>query len=110
MLPVLSSRYDEAILAALIRRGACVSAAEINQTIAERLNGNPLPAGVLYPSLNRLIANGLIVSESIAANERSGGRSPRLFEITRDGLEAAATTRAMSRRLWDGVRDDNQHT
>ena len=110
MRSVLFSRYDEAVLAALICRGTPVSAAQVNETIAERLDGNPLPPGVLYPTLNRLMANGLIVAESIAGNERSGGRSLRLFEITPDGLEAAATTRAMSRRLWDGVCDDNQHT
>ncbi len=62
--------------------------------------------GSVYGTLERLEEKGLLSSWHGEPDPERGGRPPRYFRVEPEGRRALAETRAMTERMWDGVRLD----
>jgi PadR family transcriptional regulator, regulatory protein PadR len=90
--------FEEQVLLAIARTGDEAFGMSVRREI-EGVTGRDVAIGAVYATLDRLEAKALVRSYRSAA----GGRSRRLFEVTRAGALALAESRAMRDRLWRGI-------
>lgn len=69
-------------------------------------HGYQISPGTLYPTLHRLEAEGLLVSQ----HELAEGRQRRVYRATEAGREALAADRAALRELAREVLGDDPHS
>ena len=75
-------------------------------TIADRLtrtSGRKWVLGAVYVPLERLEKKGYISSRLGNSTKKRGGRSKRLYKLTRAGLDAMILTRAREQSLWKEI-------
>jgi PadR family transcriptional regulator, regulatory protein PadR len=90
--------FEEQVLLAIARTGDEAFGMSVRREI-EGVTGRDVAIGAVYATLDRLEAKALVRSYRSAG----GGRSRRLFEVTRAGALALAESRAMRDRLWRGI-------
>lgn len=83
---------EQLILFALVRLGDDAYGAAIRAEILER-TGRSVTPGALYPALDRMEERRLLKSRMGEPTAERGGRAPRHFALTADGL-------AEIRRSW----------
>lgn len=59
--------------------------------------------GAVYTGLDRLEANGLVVSSVGTPTPERGGRAKRYFRVTPAGMKAIRQAKRAFTRLWTGV-------
>ena len=90
--------FEEQVMLAIARTGDDAFGMSVRREI-EEVTGRDVAIGAVYATLDRLEAKALVRSFRSAG----GGRSRRLFEVTRAGAVALAESRAMRERLWRGI-------
>jgi PadR family transcriptional regulator, regulatory protein PadR len=91
--------FEEQVLLAILRSRADAYGMSVRREL-EDVTGRDVAIGAVYATLDRLEAKRLVRSWRA---EDDGGRSRRLFAVTRTGARALADSRAMRERLWRGV-------
>ncbi|MCW5981948.1 MAG: PadR family transcriptional regulator [Bryobacteraceae bacterium] len=81
--------FEYLLIAAAVKLGDDAYGATIKQEI-ERATGGRCSLGALYTTLDRLEEKGLIRTRMGGATPRRGGRSRRMVQVTRRGMQAAA--------------------
>ena len=77
---------EQLMLLALLQLGGESYGASIRAEILDRI-GRSITPGTIYPTLDRLEARGLLESRAGEPTAERGGRAPRLFRITKAGVQ-----------------------
>jgi DNA-binding PadR family transcriptional regulator len=96
------SRREEIILLAVHR----LRDNAYGVTIADMLtqtSGKEWVLGTVYVPLERLEKRGYLISFLGDPTHKRGGRSKRLYRLTRAGLDALIATKKLELALWDGI-------
>ncbi|MFC1493378.1 PadR family transcriptional regulator [candidate division KSB1 bacterium] len=59
--------------------------------------------GAIYDPLDRLEKKGLLESFQSEPTRNRGGRSKRIYELTKNGLEALIEIRSVEEAMWKGI-------
>jgi DNA-binding PadR family transcriptional regulator len=98
----LLTRTEEIILLAIWR----LKGNAYGVTIADRLtktSGRKWVLGAVYVALERLEKKGYICSHFGKPTKIRGGRSKRLYKLTREGIDALILTRTTEQSLWKDI-------
>jgi DNA-binding PadR family transcriptional regulator len=90
------------ILLAVLRLGRGAYAVTISQEI-EDTAGRSVALAVVYATLDRLEARGLVTSTVGEPTAERGGRAKRFFRITTKGMRQVRDTQTALTALWNGV-------
>lgn len=90
------------ILLAVMRVGRDAYGVTIAQEIRDTAKRDVVLA-VVYATLGRLEARGLVTSTLGPATAERGGRAKKLFEVTAKGVRETRATRQALTALWHGV-------
>ena len=90
------------ILLAILRIGDDAYGVPIAREI-EQTAKRTILLGAIYTCLDRLEANGLVVSTYGDPTPERGGRAKRFFKITGKGLKAVKDTQRAFTALWSGI-------
>lgn len=99
----LPGRYEEAILASLIRLGRKAGASELREEVESRTAPGRIAVGVLYATLDRLSKKGFVLVSDEPPSGVKGERGKKLFDISPAGRDAALRARKVTDRLWEGI-------
>jgi DNA-binding PadR family transcriptional regulator len=69
----------------------------------ERQTGRDVSIGSVYITLDRLLAKGYVAEHPGDPTPTRGGRSRRLFTLTKAGAAVLETARATQEAMWRGV-------
>lgn len=90
------------ILLAVLRLGREAYAVTISREI-EDTAGRSVALAVVYATLDRLEARGLVTSTVGEPTAERGGRAKRFFRITTKGMRQVRDTQTALTALWNGV-------
>ena len=96
------SRTDEMILLAVWR----LKDNAYGVTIAEmltRTSGEKWVLGAVYVPLERLEKKGYLRSRFGKSTKKRGGRSKRLYTLTKDGLDVLIQTKTQEQSIWTDI-------
>lgn len=88
-------------LLAVARLGSAAAAGAVRAELAE-VAGREVSVSTVFVTLTRLEDRGLLTSHR-GESPRRGGRAARIFGLTEVGWGALRATRAVNRRMWDGI-------
>ena len=94
--------FELMILLAILRLGDTAYGVPIAREI-ERTGERSVVLATVYAALDRLEANGLVVSSLGDPTPERGGRAKRFFSVSPLGLKSVRQTRRALIRLWDGI-------
>jgi len=94
--------FELMILLAILRIGDDAYGVPIAREI-EQTAKRTILLGAIYTCLDRLEANGLVVSTYGDPTPERGGRAKRFFKITGKGLKAVKDTQRAFTALWSGI-------
>lgn len=98
----LLTRTEEIMLMAIWRLRDNAYGVTIADTLT-RTSGKKWILGAVYVPLERLEKKGYISSRLGNSTKKRGGRSKRLYKLTRSGLDAMIQTRALEQSLWKEI-------
>ncbi len=90
------------VLVALLRQGGESYGVPIMKEIAAR-TGREVARAAIYIALKRLEAKGFVDSRTGEATAERGGRSKRMFKITKTGTRQLRESRDAFVRMWADV-------
>lgn len=96
------TRTDEMILLAVWR----LEDNAYGVTIAEmltRTSGKKWNLGGIYVPLERLKKKGYLSSALGKSTKKRGGRSKRLYKLTKQGLHVLIATKSQEQAIWNGI-------
>ena len=96
------SRTDEMILLAVWRLGDNAYGVTIAEMLT-RTSGKNWVLGAVYVPLERLEKKRYLSSCLGKSTKRRGGRSKRLYKLTKDGLDVLVTTKAHEQSIWTNI-------
>lgn len=96
------SRTDEMILLAVWRLGDNAYGVTISQMLIQISQKNWV-LGSVYVPLERLEKKGYLTSSLGKSTKRRGGRSKRLYKLTKDGLYILIKTKSQENAIWANV-------
>lgn len=102
----LLSSHDEVMLLAILNLGDNAYGMTIRRQVS-KATGKDWSIGAIYDPLYRLEDRGFVESFLSHPTSERGGRSKRIFKVTKTGLEALLTQKQMRDKLWktiDGVQ------
>lgn len=93
--------FEALVLTAVVRVGADANGTAVYEEIAARAGRDPsLPA--VHVTLRRLEEKGLLTS-SLGETSARGGRPPRFYSATPEGVRSLHGFRDMWQRVWRGL-------
>ena len=98
----IMSRSEELALLAVVRLREEAYSVQIREELA-RISGKRWSFGAVYDPLDRLEKNGLLESFLTDPIPERGGRSKRVYRLTRRGKQALVEIREMQNAVWAGV-------
>lgn len=98
----LLTRTEEVMLLAIWRLQENAYGVTIAD-ILTKTSGRKWVLGAVYVPLERLEKKGYIHSRLGNATNKRGGRSKRLYKVTRAGLDAMIQTRELEQSLWKEI-------
>lgn len=98
----LLSSHDEILLLAILNLGENAYGVTIRREV-NRATGKDWSIGAIYDPLYRLEKRGFVESSLSQPTSARGGRSKRIFQITRKGMKALRTHKEVRDRLWQNV-------
>ena len=98
----IMSRSEELALLAVVRLGEDAYSVQIREELV-RLSGKRWSFGAVYDPLDRLEKNGLLDSFLTDPIPERGGRSKRIYRLTRRGKQALLEIRELQKVFWSGV-------
>ena len=69
----------------------------------ERQTGRDVSIGSVYITLDRLLSKGYVAEHAGSPTPTRGGRSRRIFTLTKAGASVLETARAIQEAMWRGV-------
>jgi PadR family transcriptional regulator PadR len=97
--PEIVGSFEEQVMVAVLRTGDEAYGMNVRHEL-ERVTGRGVTIGAVYVTLDRLEAKNLVSSSRVAIR----GSSRRVFAVTAAGERVLAATKAMQKRLWQGVK------
>lgn len=100
----LLSRSEEVVLLAvwkLQEEAYCVPIRELLMNVTRK----KWSFGSIYAPLDRLEKNGYLKSYTTEPIKERGGRSKRIYRVTKKGKEALMEIRSIQDMLWEAVPD-----
>lgn len=104
-MKILSS-HDEILLLAILKLQENAYGVTIRREVS-KATGKNWSIGAIYDPLYRLEQKGLVESVLSDPTQERGGRSKRLFTVTRKGMEELAAHKAVRDGLWESIREFN---
>ncbi len=98
----LLSRPEELVLLAVWRLKENAYCVPIKQQLAQ-VTGESWSFGAIYDPLDRLEKKGLLDSRLGDPSPKRGGKSKRLYTLTKDGRRALLEIKSISEAMWKGV-------
>ena len=96
------SRPEELVLLAVWRLKDQAYSVPIRRQVSD-ISGKEWSFGAIYVPLHRLEEKGLVRSCLSESVKRRGGRSKRIYELTKDGKAALEEVRQLHASMWAGV-------
>ena len=75
--------------------------------ILTKTSGKKWVLGAIYVPLERLEKKGYLTSYFGNSTSKRGGRSKRLYKLSKVGLKALIDTKNLEQSLWKGISVDN---
>jgi len=94
--------FEQLVILALLRLGDNGYGMTVRRELEETAK-RPVTLGSVYGTLDRLEAKGLVTSWHTDPDPIRGGRPRRYFRVEPAGERALVRSRAMMRRMWDGI-------
>ena len=91
-------RLQEMVLACVQHLGPDCRIGDVQSRLAG-LVGKDQAFGAVFTTLDRLADRGLVTWRIGDPSPRRGGRAPRLYSVTTDGVSALAEARALAERI-----------
>jgi DNA-binding PadR family transcriptional regulator len=98
----LLSSHDEILLLAILSLGENAYGVTIRREVSKAA-GKDWSIGAIYDPLYRLEKRGYVESCLSQPTAERGGRSKRIFRITRKGMDALYSHKEVRDRLWQKV-------
>jgi len=95
----LLSSHDEILLLAILNLGENAYGVTIRREVSQAAGKN-WSIGAIYDPLYRLEKKGFLESSLSQPTAERGGRSKRIFRVTRKGVEALHAHKEVRNRLW----------
>lgn len=102
-MKVLSSQ-DEILMLAILAIGKNAYGVSIRRYVSQ-VTGKEWSIGAIYDPLYRLERKGFVKSLLTGSTNERGGRSKRMFQVTRNGQKALAEHKRVRDELWNGLSD-----
>ncbi len=96
------SRIEEIILLAIWKLQDNAYGVTIRSQLQE-MTGKTWAFGALFVTLERLVKKGFLESYLSDPTPQRGGRSKRIYTVTRDGLQALAEVKKVQETVWAGT-------
>ncbi len=96
------SRSEEIFLLAIWRLQDNAYGVTIRNKLKE-VTGKTWAFGAIFITLDRLVKKGFLTSYLTEPTPERGGRSKRIYQLTKDGLAALQEIKKMQEVLWDGI-------
>lgn len=96
------TRPEEQILLAVHRLADQAYSVEIKRFL-EKLTNKNWSMGAIYDPLDRLDKNGLLTSYISEPLQERGGRSKRIYQLTKRGIESLIQIKKVTDSIWDGI-------
>jgi PadR family transcriptional regulator PadR len=96
------SRTDEMILLAVWQLENNAYGVTITEMLT-RISGKNWVLGAIYVPLERLEKKGYLISFLGKSTKRRGGRSKRLYKLTRNGLDILIKTKSQEQSIWANI-------
>ena len=96
------SRTDETMLLAVWRLGDNAYGVTIAEMLSQT-SGKKWVLGAVYVPLERLEKKSYLSSGLGKSTKRRGGRSKRLYKLTKDGLDVLIKTKTQEQSIWTGI-------
>jgi len=96
------SRTDEMMLLTVWRLEDNAYGVTIAKMLTQ-LSGKKWILGAIYVPLERLEKKGYLCSCLGQSTKRRGGRSKRLYKLTRDGLDVLIKTKSLEQSMWEKI-------
>lgn len=103
-MKILSS-HDEILLLGILKLRDNAYGVTIRHEVS-KATGKKWSIGAIYDPLYRLEQKGLVESVLTNPTPERGGRSKRLFHITKKGLEKLAAHKQVRDDLWKAIAED----
>ena len=98
----LLSSHDEILLLAILDLDENAYGVTIRREVS-KATGTDWSIGAIYDPLYRLEKRGFVESNLSQPTSERGGRSKRIFRVTRQGIEALHSHKEVRDRLWRKV-------
>ena len=95
-------KTEELVLLATHKAGSKSTASEIYQTM-EATVGRVAAFGAIFTTLERLKTKGFLTYERGGPRQDYGGRMPRLYTLTGDGVRVLSASMAMTSKMAEGL-------
>jgi DNA-binding PadR family transcriptional regulator len=102
----LLSRTEEIILLNIWRLKDNAYGVSIADNLTET-TGKKWRIGAMYVPLERLERKGYLTSYLGNSTNKRGGRSKRLYKLTKTGIDALIETRNMEEQIWTDISVNN---
>lgn len=96
------SRPEELVLLAVWRLKDNAYSVPIRRQVSD-ISGKEWSFGAIYVPLHRLEKKGLVKSYLSESIKVRGGRSKRIYELTKEGKAALEEVRKLHASMWKGV-------
>ena len=96
------TRPEEQILLAAHKLADKAYSIEIKRYL-EKLTNKSWSMGAIYDPLDRLEKNGLLKSYTSEPTKERGGRSKRIYQLTRSGVDALIEIKKVTESVWKGI-------
>lgn len=98
----LLSRPEELFLLAIWRLQDNAYAVTIRDQV-NRITGKTWSFGATFVTLDRLVKKRYLSSFLSEPTQRRGGRSKRMYKLTREGIRALLEIRKLQEIMWDDI-------
>ncbi len=98
----LLSRAEEFLLLAVWRLQGNAYGVTIREEL-KHVTGKSWAFGALFVSLDRLTKKGYLKSTLSDPTPERGGRSKRMYRVTKSGLRALMEIRKVEQAMWEGI-------
>ncbi len=98
----LLTRPEELVLLAVWRLQDSAYCVPIREQLM-RVTAREWSFGAIYDPLDRLEKKGLLASYQSEPTQSRGGRSKRIYKLTKKGLEALIEIKSVEEAMWEGI-------
>ncbi len=98
----LLTRPEELVLLAVWRLQSNAYCVTIREQLMD-VTSREWSFGAIYDPLDRLEKKGLLESFQSEPTQNRGGRSKRIYKLTKTGLEALIEIKSVEEAMWKGI-------